>query len=164
LKRLTGNAAAAMNRAAHQEDRQMQTVREIGEEEARMAVDLIAGELKRRAKAAVIAVADRHGELIALWRTNGAPLSCMTIAANKAFTAARERKPSGDVGRSSREGDWDISYLGDRRYIGWDGGVPVMIGGQVAGAVAVSGLTGEEDAELAAMAAKAIGERARPAV
>ena len=108
----------------------------------------------------MIAVADRHGELIALWRMDGASLSCMTIAANKAFTAARQKKPSGDVGRSSRDDGWDIAYLGDRRYIGWDGGVPVLLGGEVAGAVAVSGLTGEEDAELAALGAKKIAETA----
>jgi glc operon protein GlcG len=136
----------------------MQNVREIGDEEAKLAIDLIVGELKRRGKAGVIAVGDRHGELIALWRMNGAPLSSVTIAANKVFTAARERKPSGDVGRSSRTNNWDIAYFGDRRYIGWDGGIPVTIGGEVAGAVAVSGLSGEEDAELAGMAAKKIAE------
>ena len=134
----------------------MQTKREIGAEDARLAVDLIAAELKRRGKAGVIAVADSHGELVALLRCDGAPLSSVTIAANKAFTAAREKKPSGDVGRSSREGGWDISYLGDPRYVGWDGGVPVVIGGEVIGAVAVSGLSGDEDAELARMAAEKI--------
>ena len=138
----------------------MQTIREIGEEEAGVALEVVISELKRRKKAAVIAVADRHGELIALWRMDGASLSCMTIAANKAFTAAREKKPSGDIGRSSRDDGWDIAYLGDRRYIGWDGGVPVTLGGEVAGAVAVSGLSGEEDAELAALAAKKIAEMA----
>lgn len=137
----------------------MQTVREIGEEEAGLALEIIISELKRRQKAAVIAVADRHGELLALWRMNGASLSCMTIAASKAFTAAREKKPSGDVGRSSRADGWDIAYLGDRRYIGWDGGVPVTIGGEVVGAVAVSGLSGEEDVELAWLAAKKIEEK-----
>jgi glc operon protein GlcG len=140
----------------------MQTITEIGEEEAKLALDLIVAELKRRGKAAVIAVGDRHGELIALWRMNGAPLSSVIIASNKVFTAARERKPSGDVGRSSREGGWDIAYLGDRRYVGWDGGVPVVIGGAVAGAVAVSGLSGDEDVELANLAAKKIAE-SRPA-
>ena len=136
----------------------MQTIREIGEAEAGVALEVIISELKRRKKAAVIAVADRHGELLALWRMNGASLSCMTIAANQAFTAARPKKPSGDVGRSSRDDGCDIAYLGDRRYIGWDGGVPVMLGGEVVGAVAVSGLSGEEDAELAWLGAKKITE------
>ncbi len=134
----------------------MQSKREIGAAEASMAVDLIAGELKRRGKAAVIAVADSHGELIALLRCDGAPFSCIAIATNKAFTAAREKKPSGDLGRSSRADGWDIAYLGDPRYVGWDGGIPVVIGGEVVGAVAVSGLTGEEDAELARLAADKI--------
>jgi glc operon protein GlcG len=65
------------------------------------------------------------------------------------------------VGRSSRDGGWDIAYLGDRRYVGWDGGVPVAIGGQVVGSVAVSGLSGAEDAELAGLAAKRIAESAK---
>ncbi|MDE1985003.1 MAG: heme-binding protein [Alphaproteobacteria bacterium] len=138
----------------------MHGAQELGEDEAGLALEVIIGELKRRKKAGVIAVADRHGELLALWRMDGAPLSSVTIATNKAFTAAREKKPSGEVGRSSREGGWDISYLGDRRYVGWDGGVPVTIGGAVAGAVAVSGLSGEEDVELATLAAKKIEEKA----
>ncbi|MDE1939809.1 MAG: heme-binding protein [Alphaproteobacteria bacterium] len=138
----------------------MHGAQELGEDEAGLALEVIIGELKRRKKAGVIAVADGHGELLALWRMDGAPLSSVTIATNKAFTAAREKKPSGEVGRSSREGGWDISYLGDRRYVGWDGGVPVTIGGAVAGAVAVSGLSGEEDVELATLAAKKIEEKA----
>jgi len=138
----------------------MQTYAEIGAEEAKIAVDAIVAELNRRGKVAVIAVADRHGELIALWRMSRASLSSVTIATNKAFTAAREKKPSGEVGSSSRDGGWDIAYLGDRRYIGWDGGVPVEIGGDVVGSVAVSGLSGEEDLELAMMAAKKIAESA----
>lgn len=134
----------------------MQTIMEIGHDEALLAVQTIVEELKRRGKAAVIAVTDRHGELVALMRTNGAPYSSTVIAANKAFTSARERKPSGDIGQSIKADGWDIAFLGDPRYVGWDGGVPVTIGGEVVGAVAVSGLTGEEDVELARLAASRI--------
>jgi glc operon protein GlcG len=139
----------------------MQTYREIGEEEAKLAVDLILGELKRRNKVAAIAIADRHGELIALWRMNGVALSCMTVATNKAFTAARQRDLSGNLGRSIRADGWDISFLGDPRYMGWDGGVPIKIDDQVVGSVAVSGLSGEEDVELAELGAKKIVESAK---
>jgi glc operon protein GlcG len=138
----------------------MQNCRELGEEEARLAVDTIVAELKRRGKAAVVAVADRHGELIALLRMDGAPLPSLNIATNKAFTAARNRGPSGDIGRGSRKDGWDISYMGDPRYVGWDGGVPVKLGDEVLGAVAVSGLTGAEDLELAELAVKRIAEGA----
>jgi glc operon protein GlcG len=134
----------------------MQNIVEIGHEEALISVQTIVEELKRRGKAAVIAVADRHGELVALLRTNGAPYPSATIATNKAFTSARERKLSGDIGRSLRSDGWDIAFMGDPRFTGWDGGVPVKIGGEVVGAIAVSGLTGEEDTELAQLGAQRI--------
>ncbi len=139
----------------------MQNIVEIGHEEALLAVQTVVEELKRRGKAAVVAVADRHGELVALMRTDGAPYPSITIASNKAFTAARERKLSGDIGRSIKADGWDIAFMGDPRFTGWDGGVPVRIGGEVVGAIAVSGLTGEEDVELATLAAHRIEERAR---
>jgi glc operon protein GlcG len=51
---------------------------------------------------------------------------------------------------------FDIRNYGDPRYIGWGGGLPVIIDGMVAGAVAVSGLSSEEDEELARAGIQAI--------
>ena len=132
----------------------------LGYEDARRALETVSRELKRRALAAVITVADDHGELIALMRMDGAPLSSIVIAMNKAWTAARERKPSFEVGRAVRnpETGFDIAYYGDRRYVGWGGGVPVLIDGAVVGAVAVSGAPEAVDIELAALGAAAIVE------
>ena len=123
----------------------------LGHAEAQRAVAAIQAELSRRGLAAVIAVADAHGELIALARLDGAPLSSITIAMNKAWTAARERKPSGDVGAKARKpgAEFDIGYFGDPRFTGWGGGLPVIVDGTVVGAVAVSGLSQIEDVELA---------------
>jgi glc operon protein GlcG len=127
-------------------------------DDARRALDAIVPELKRRALAAVITVSDDHGELVALMRMDGAPLSSIAIAMNKAYTAARERKPTKDIGRAARhpETGFDIAYFGDPRFIGWGGGVPVLIGGTVVGAVAVSGAPEAVDMELAALGAAAI--------
>jgi glc operon protein GlcG len=125
---------------------------------ARRALDAISAELSRRALSAVIAVTDDHGELIALMRMDGAPLSSIVNAANKAWTAARERKPSVEVGRAVRhpESGFDIAYYGDQRYIGWGGGVPVVIGDSVIGAVGVSGVPEALDMEMAALGVAAI--------
>src|SRR5579871_4203327 len=115
--------------------------------EARRAIDAIVAEIGKRNKAAVVAVADSHGELIALARMDGASLASITIATNKAFTAVRAGKPSREVGRRVRdtEDGHDISYYGDPRYVGWGGGVPVKKDGKIVGSVAVSGLPEEED-------------------
>lgn len=130
----------------------------LGYEDARRALDAISTELMRRGLAAVITVADDHGELIALMRMDGAPLSSIVIAANKAWTAARERRPSFEIGRAVRnpETGFDIAYYGDQRYLGWGGGLPVVIGGAVVGAIAVSGAPEAVDVELAALGVAAI--------
>ena len=131
---------------------------DIDYSEARHAMDVIAGEMTRRGKAGVIAVADSHGELVAFARLDGAPLTSITIALNKAFTAARERKPTKEIGEAARNSEkgFDIAYFGDLRFVGWGGGVPVWQEGHVIGAVAVSGLPQAEDIELANLGAQDI--------
>ena len=130
----------------------------LGAGDAQLAIQVIQAELVRRSKSAVIAVADDHGELIGLLRGDGAPMPSIVIATNKAWTAARERKPSFELGQASRDPQkgFDMAYYGDRRYIGWGGGVPVVVAGNVVGAIAVSGLSQEEDMELAGMAVAAV--------
>ena len=127
--------------------------------DARRAVDFLVEEITKRGKAGVIAVCDAHGELIAFARMDGAPYSSIHIAMNKAYSAARERKPSKEIGDASRhpEKGFDIGYFGDPRFTGWGGGVPIRIEGKVVGAIAVSGLPQLEDMELAESAARIVG-------
>ena len=136
----------------------MQHLTSLGYTEAQRAIEAIKAELVKRGKAAVIAVADAHGELIGLLRLDGAPLPSIVIATNKAWTAARERKPTRELGQSARDpiNGFDMAYYGDSRYIGWGGGVPVIVDGVVVGAVAVSGLPEQEDIDLVQIGVKAI--------
>jgi glc operon protein GlcG len=92
---------------------------------------------------------------------DGAPISSIRIAANKAWTSARERKPTKDIGDRVRhpEKGHDIAYFGDPRFVGWGGGVPVWKDGEVVGAVAVSGLSSSEDIVLAELAVDVVGGR-----
>jgi glc operon protein GlcG len=123
----------------------------LGHDEVLAAVDAIRAALAERGRTAVIAIADAHGEPIALLRLDGAPLSSIGVASNKAFTAARLRRPTREVGATLRERGTDIAFYGDSRYVGFGGGLPIRIDGVVVGAVAVSGLSDAEDEELAAM-------------
>lgn len=136
----------------------MRTNITLGHLEAQKAITAIQAELERRGKAAVIAVADAHGELIALLRMDGAPLPSILIASNKAWTAARERKPTRELGQKARDPEhgFDFAYFGDRRYIGWGGGLPVWLNGEVVGSVAVSGLPEQEDMQVAEIGVKSL--------
>ena len=126
--------------------------------EAQTVITAIQAELERRGKAAVIAVADAHGELLAVLRVSGAALPCIGIAQNKAFTAARERRASFEIGQASRHATdgFDLRNFGDSRYIGWGGGLPVWAEGACVGAVGVSGLAEGEDIELAQLGIDAL--------
>ena len=114
----------------------------------------IQAELDKDGRGAAVAVADEHGELVALLRTDGCPLPSLNNAINKAFTSARERKESKAIGNSSKEKGWPMTNFGDLRYTAWGGGVPIEYQGQIVGAVGVSGLPEEEDIVLARMGAK----------
>jgi glc operon protein GlcG len=136
----------------------MRTLQTIDYSEAKRAVDLIVEKALHLKKAAVIAVADAHGDLVCLARMDGAPISSITVATNKAWTAARERKPTKEIGEKVRhpERGHDIAYYGDPRYVGWGGGLPVLKNGEVIGSVAVSGLSSGEDIELATIGVESI--------
>ncbi len=130
----------------------------IGHDEARRAIDAIVAELTARGTPAVIAVADVYGEPLALLRMDHASLTSVTIAQHKAFTAAREGRPSKEIGDRIRDPErgHDIAYFGDDRYIGWGGGLPVLVDGRCVGAVAVSGLPEAVDIEVCALGVAAI--------
>jgi uncharacterized protein GlcG (DUF336 family) len=57
-----------------------------------------AGNEKAGKKAAAVAVSGSHAELIAFLRMDGYHLLPLYLAINRAFTAAHESKPAGEVG------------------------------------------------------------------
>jgi len=136
----------------------MRTVSVIDYAEAQRIVGFIVEKAEAMQKSVAIAVADAHGELIAFARMDGVPLPSVVIAMNKAWTAARTGKSTREIGEKVRDPQkgHDIAYYGDARFVGWGGGVPVLKDGQVAGAVAVSGLSSKEDADLATLGADLI--------
>jgi glc operon protein GlcG len=131
----------------------MPTIVTIGYSEAKQALDLIIERAEQTQKAVAVAIADSHGELIAFARMDGVPLPSIMVSMNKAWTAARTGKPTQEIGEKVKhpERGHDISYYGDPRFVGWGGGIPVRVKGQVVGAVAVSGLSSVEDAALAVL-------------
>jgi glc operon protein GlcG len=136
----------------------MRRTHHIDYSEAKRAVNLIVEKALQMQKAASVAVADAHGDLICLVRMDGAPVSSIQIATNKAWTAARERKPTKEIGEKVKHSEkgHDIGYYGDPKYVGWGGGLPIWKNGEVIGAVAVSGLSSNEDVELATLGVELI--------
>jgi glc operon protein GlcG len=128
-------------------------VQDLSHHDAQRAVAVVQAELDRTGRGAAVAVVDHHGELVAFVRTDGCPLPSINNAINKAYTAARERKPSRAIGDAARDKPFPMTNFGDLRYTGWGGGVPLVVDGEVVGAVGVSGLPEADDIVLAEAAA-----------
>lgn len=130
----------------------MRTIQALSHGEAMQMVRAVQSRLDGERKGAAVAVVDSHGELIAFLRTDSCRLSCISVAINKAYTAAREQSESKSLGEASRKEGFPLTNFGELRYVTWGGGVPIRRKGEIVGAVGVSGLSEEEDIELAAMA------------
>ncbi len=133
-------------------------IRMLGHQEAARAIEAIRATLDQRRDAAVVAVCDAQGELVALLRLDAAPVSAVPVAINKAYTAARLRRPSRAVGDAIRDPARGVSaaFYGDRRIVGWAGGLPVTADGATIGAIGVSGMSQQLDEEMAAIGVAAI--------
>ena len=101
-----------------------------------------------------IAVVDAHGELIAFERMDEAALTTTAIAQGKALTAARYKRPTRAIDSSVAAGR--VQMMAFPGVIPVEGGVPIIVGGKVIGAVGASGATSAQDAQVAKAGADAL--------
>lgn len=134
----------------------MRTIGKISASEATQLIEHVSNAAGNMNKAVVIAVAGPEGELIAFLRMDGANAASGTIAPNKAYTAARDRKYTRVIGQYIIEKNASPAYWGDERITGFGGGVPIVQNDEVIGGIGVSGLSSIEDEELAEAAIKSV--------
>ena len=104
------------------------------------------------------AVVDAGGHVLASQRMDDTALGAMQLAVGKAFTAASWATPSGEFSRSTQPGgdDWGWNTT-DPRIVVYAGGIPLLVEGELVGAVGASGGTAAEDEECVVAAASALG-------
>ncbi len=104
-----------------------------------------------------IAIVDDGGHLLALQRLDGAAPVSAYIATEKARTAALGRRESGSYEKMINEGRY--SFLSVPLLHGLlEGGAPIVLDGQVAGAVGVSGVKSTEDLQVAKAGIDSLGQ------
>jgi uncharacterized protein GlcG (DUF336 family) len=129
---------------------------------ARVALDAAVVEAERASLRMVVAVADSGGWLMALYRMDGAKLTSVDIAINKAFTAAGTRKPTHEYAEIGGAGGtaFGIHASNQGRFTVFGGGVPIVVDGQCIGAVGCSGGSADEDRQVAEAGIAALLRRA----
>ncbi|MFD1861040.1 heme-binding protein [Aeromicrobium camelliae] len=117
---------------------------------AELLLDAASDEAIRNDVTQCFAVTDPSGHLIAFRRMDGAGLVSIDTAIGKARTAAH-------LGKASREfeeliDDGKPAMLSTPGLVPLRGGLPVIVAGEVVGALGVSGATGDIDERIAAAA------------
>jgi glc operon protein GlcG len=104
-----------------------------------------------------IAVVDDGGNLVALERLDGTFPAASAISIGKARTAAYFKRPTRGIEDAVNKGRFTMTTLPEVTYFTpLAGGVPLTVGGQVIGAVGVSGAaSAQQDDEIAQAAADA---------
>jgi glc operon protein GlcG len=122
--------------------------------ETTQILDAARAEAEKNKWAVTIAVVDDGGHLLSLLRLDGCAPVGAYIAAEKARTAAlgrRESKVYEDMINGGRTAFLSAPLVGTL-----EGGVPVIVDGQVIGAVGVSGVKADQDAQVAKAGAAAL--------
>ena len=133
------------------------TVLKLTLEGATRVTQAILDEARARRKEISVAVVDAGGHLIAFARTDDAELTTITIAEHKARCAAFTGMPTGKMSRSGNErSDFHALAItlaaGLDRMVTMQGGLPLIVNGQIVGGVAVSG-AGHGDGDIAQVGA-----------
>jgi glc operon protein GlcG len=105
--------------------------------------------------AVTVAIVDDGGHLLWLQRLDGAPPISAEIAPAKARTAALGRRESKGYEDMINQGR--TSFLSVPLQAMLEGGVPILVEGQCAGAVGVSGVKSNEDVQVARAGIAALG-------
>jgi uncharacterized protein GlcG (DUF336 family)/mannose-6-phosphate isomerase-like protein (cupin superfamily) len=124
---------------------------------ARKVIAVASAQAKRNKSGGVIAVVDDGGNLMALERLDGTFAAGANISIGKARTAALFKKPTKFFEDVIAKGRTSMVALND--FTPLQGGVTLVVDGQIVGAVGVSGATNaQEDEELATAGANALNQ------
>ena len=95
----------------------------------------------------VIAIVDDGGHLIYLTRMDGTQIGSIDVAQAKARTALAFKRPTKIWSEALKSGRTQILGLPGATPI--EGGLPLVVKGEFLGAIGVSGVTSEQDGEIA---------------
>jgi glc operon protein GlcG len=127
----------------------------ISLEKAQALVQAATAEANKRGWPEDFAVVDWGGNLVAFARMDGAQLASIAIAEHKARTAARYRRPT--VAFENGVQKFGLNYLLTLDdVIASRGGIPLVDGGKIIGAIGCSGGTGSQDEALCQAAVAAV--------
>ena len=133
---------------------QLSTKRTLTLEAATLRAAAAEAEARKNNWNVAVAVVDDGGQLVLFQRLDGTKLVAIDIAVRKARTAVYFQSETKALEEEVTKGR--TALLPIDGFMPLEGGIPLIVDGQLIGAIGVSGVTGEQDAQCAQAGAKAL--------
>lgn len=144
-------AALSLHAAAQLADKKVLTL-----EGAKTVAAAAEAEARKNNWNVVIAVVDDGGHLVYLQRLDGTQTGSIDVAIQKARTAQAFKRPTKVFEEAIAGGRTALIALPGALPL--EGGLPIMVDGQLVGAIGVSGVKSTEDGQIAKAGAASIGD------
>ena len=102
-------------------------------------------EAKKNNWTMAIAIVDTHGELVYFERMDDVQQGSVDVAVAKARSAARFKRPTKTFQDGLAAGGAGLRLLSLEGAVPVEGGIPLVVGGKMIGAIGCSGATGAQD-------------------
>jgi uncharacterized protein GlcG (DUF336 family) len=128
----------------------------ISLEQAKKVVAAAEAEARKNSWNVVIAILDSGGHLVLLQRLDNTQFASIEVAQQKAYSAVAFRRPTKVFQDGVTAGGEGLRLLKLAGATPVEGGVPLIFDGKVIGAIGVSGVTSQQDNQIAKAGADAL--------
>ena len=118
-------------------------------EQAKKVVAGAEAEARKNSWNVVIAILDSGGHLVLLQRLDNTQFSSIEVAQQKAYSAVAFRRPTKVFQDAVAAGGDGLRILKLHGAIPIEGGLPLISDGKIVGAIGVSGVTSQQDNQIA---------------
>ena len=125
-------------------------------EAAKKAAAPAVAEARKNGWNMAVAIVDISGDLVYFERMDDTQVGSVDVAISKARSAARFKRPTKAFQDALAAGGEGLRILALNGAIPVDGGLPLVVGGKIVGAIGLSGGTSAQDGQCAAAGAAAL--------
>jgi len=118
-------------------------------EQARKAMAAAEAEARKNSWPVAIAIVDTAGNLVLYQRIDNTQTASFQVSQDKAVSAAIYRRPTKVMQDAVAGGGAGVRFLNLNKASVVEGGLPLTVEGKIIGAIGVSGVTSEQDGQVA---------------
>ncbi len=128
----------------------------INIENAKKIAAMSVAEAKKNNWKMAVAIVDISGDLVYFEKIDGTQAASIPIAQDKARSAARFKRPTKALQDALAAGGAGLRMLALEGAVPVEGGLPIVMGGKIVGAIGASGGTSEQDGQTAKAGADSV--------